>query len=92
MDLFDEQGSYNYMSFTGASGTWRLCGSKSNGTGAKSTLDTFLNETNEERTFERHQVIEQANLRNIKPVLESKIIPPKTYSKKDWDKKLGRAQ
>lgn len=70
--LFDKYGSYNYTSFMGSSGIWSLHGVEANGD-LKNTLDTFHNGKGEFRTYERHQVMEQAGLGNIKPIESSEV-------------------
>lgn len=101
MELFDNNGCYNYMSFTGKSGTWNLISTETNFSNVQvplnshisdeilKCLDTFKLYDGSFKTVERFKVMEQFKNGKIKPVKESLIPTMKTYSKKEWDKKTN---
>jgi len=70
--LFDRNKSYNYNSFEGKSGIWKLIGVEAGST-MENTLDTFSNGKGDYKTFKREYVIEQADLGNIKPIKSSEV-------------------
>lgn len=99
--LFDRWGAYNYTSFIGSSGTWSLHGTETNEKNThikynnqtdiyKSVLraiDTFKRkEDGLFKPFQRWEVMEQFDLGNIKPILET-VVKLNTETKK----KQGRA-
>lgn len=94
MKLLNDDGSYNYNSFEGANGVWTIIGSKSQSNHKDPFLciDTFKSDKGDYLDVKREKVFQQAFKGKIKPVLSSAIPKSKTYSKKEWDKLIGRAQ
>ena len=99
MNLFDEQGGYNYTSFTGKTGTWKLIGVETNTetveplfkTNIKQSIlaciDEFKNiTTGKYMRIERQKVMLDFNKGNIKPI-ETSEVKLNTETKK----KTGRA-
>lgn len=77
--------SYNYTSFQGKTGIWKLVGVESVG-GIEDTLDTFKSDSGKFHTMKRSQVAEQYQLGNIKPIPESEVI-----LNTETKKKVGRS-
>lgn len=86
--LFDSWGAYNYTSFIGSSGTWSLHGTEINdkNTHIKYNQDTSIpkailrvidtfkrQEDGLFKPFQRWEVMEQYDLGNIKPIIESEV-------------------
>ncbi len=100
MDLFDKNGSYQFMAFKGKSGDWYLQGTSTNYANVRlpyvngiseeilKCIDTFKNKKGEYLEIMRYKVMEEARKGLITPLEESRVIV-KQYSKKD--DKLRRA-
>lgn len=91
MKLLNNDGSYNYNTFKGERGTWRLIGVKChvNHTNPLLCMDTFKSNTGEYMDVKREKVFEQMALGKIHPVEDSLIKIP-NLSQKEWSKKVGR--
>lgn len=70
--LFDINKSYEFTTFEGKNGIWKLVGVEAGST-MENTLDTFKSNKGEYKTFKREYVMEQADLGNIKPIEESEV-------------------
>lgn len=85
--LFDENGAYNYTSFKGKNGIWRLIGVESGITSSPwQCMDEFKSEKGEYKTYKREQVRDQFDNRRIQPI-ESSEVKLNTETKK----KIGRS-
>lgn len=72
--LFDESGAYNYTSFQGKSGIWKLIGVESGITSSPwQCMDEFKSDKGEYRTFKREQVRAQYDEKRIKPIESSEV-------------------
>lgn len=95
MNLLNEDLSYNYTEFYGKDDVvFKLIGSRaerSNSTLAN-TIDTFKTKAGTYVELKRSVILDKVRAGLMKPVLTSKSIPLKTYSKKEWDKLTGRVQ
>lgn len=102
-DLFDGNGSYQYMKFKGKNGIWTLVGTEETeetdftrrsmhwtDTCVGSCLDTFKNDEGKFETKERHIIKQLYDEGKITPVGDSLIPKLNSYSSTEWNKKKGR--
>lgn len=93
--LINQDGSYNYTSFTLGDDVWHVIGTRSKAINHKDPFlaeDTLKSDKGEYREKSRALLFNMSIDGKIKPVLSSAIKAQKTYAKKDWDKLTGRVQ
>lgn len=83
--LFDNLGAYRFTSFTGKHGIYKLVGTTINDKQTKikyeseipksilRVIDTFKKPDGDYKDFQRWEVMEQADLGNIKPIESSEV-------------------
>jgi len=85
--LINKNYSYNYTSFKGANGVWKLVGVEGDGK-TEDCIDTFKSTKGEYIERSRKKIKELSDQGKIIPIEES-LITIAPYNKKEWDKKVG---
>lgn len=83
MNLFDDFGGYNYLSFKGPKGIWTIIGTSSqvNHKNPMLCIDSFKSDKGEYLDLKREEVKDWADQGKIIPIESSKI-KPKSYDRK----------
>lgn len=92
--LINQDGSYNYRSFKAENGIWTIIGTHKQNVNHKDpflAIDHFKSEKGQYTKRQRAVVFNMAFEGEITAVKESEILPPKLYSKKDWEFMSGSA-